>query len=59
MIHMSRPSHPRSALDFDEDGQGMMEYSLILLLIAIVVIVVLPSVGTKVVDLLSQASSAF
>jgi len=46
-------------LNSDEDGQGMMEYSLILLLIAIVVIVILPSVGTKIIDLLTQASSAF
>jgi len=56
---MSLLSQVRSSIDRHEAGQGMLEYSLILLLIAIVVVVILPSIGTKVSDLLTQASSAF
>lgn len=41
----------------DEDGQGMVEYALILVLIAIVVIVVLTTVGKKVENVFSNISS--
>ncbi len=41
----------------DEDGQGMVEYALILVLIAIVVIVVLTTVGRKVSNVFSNISS--
>jgi pilus assembly protein Flp/PilA len=41
----------------DEDGQGMVEYALILVLIAIVVIVILTVVGKKVENVFSNISS--
>ena len=41
----------------DEDGQGMVEYALILVLIAVVVIVVLTTVGKKVDNVFSNISS--
>jgi pilus assembly protein Flp/PilA len=45
-------------LDRDnEDGQGMVEYALILMLIAIVVIVILTSLGKQVSTLYSNVSS--
>ena len=47
---------PRSAED-DEEGQGMVEYALILVLIAVVVIVILASVGKKVNNVFSNISS--
>lgn len=40
-----------------EDGQGMVEYALILVLIAIVVIVVLSTVGKQVHNVFSNISS--
>lgn len=42
----------------DEDGQGMVEYGLILGLIAIVVVVALAALGPKVRDMFSNANSA-
>jgi pilus assembly protein Flp/PilA len=41
----------------DEDGQGMVEYALILVLIAVVVIVVLTTVGKQVHNVFSNISS--
>ena len=41
----------------EEDGQGMVEYALILVLIAVVVIVVLTTVGKRVSNLFSNVSS--
>jgi pilus assembly protein Flp/PilA len=41
----------------DEDGQGMVEYALILVLIAVVVIVVLTVLGKQVSNLYSNVSS--
>jgi pilus assembly protein Flp/PilA len=41
----------------DEDGQGMVEYALILVLIAVVVIVVLTTVGKQVKNVFSNISS--
>ena len=41
----------------DDDGQGMVEYALILVLIAVVVIVVLTTVGKKVTNVFSNISS--
>jgi pilus assembly protein Flp/PilA len=41
----------------DEEGQGMTEYALILVLIAIVVIVVLGVLGKKVQNVFSNISS--
>jgi pilus assembly protein Flp/PilA len=41
-----------------EKGQGMVEYALIIVLIAIVVIVVLTVLGTQISAVFSQISSA-
>jgi len=40
-----------------EEGQGLVEYALILVLIAIVVIVVLGLLGTQVSNIFSQIRS--
>jgi pilus assembly protein Flp/PilA len=45
------------ALSRDEDGQGMVEYALILVLIAIVVIVILQVVGKQVNNVFSNISN--
>lgn len=42
----------------DEDGQGMVEYGLILGLIAIVVVVALAALGPKVKGMFDSANSA-
>lgn len=42
----------------DEDGQGMVEYGLIIGLIAIVVIVALSLLGPKVADMFNTAGTA-
>lgn len=47
----------RGALAADEDGQGMVEYALILVLIALVVIVVLQVVGKQVNNVFSNVSN--
>jgi pilus assembly protein Flp/PilA len=44
--------HPAS----DEQGQGMVEYALILVLIAVVVIVILTVVGNQVSNVFSNVS---
>ena len=41
----------------DEDGQGMVEYALILVLIAVVVIVILQVVGAQVNNVFSNVSN--
>ncbi|HEY6537627.1 MAG TPA: Flp family type IVb pilin [Candidatus Dormibacteraeota bacterium] len=41
----------------DEEGQGMVEYALILVLIAIVVIVILTIVGHRVSDVFSNINT--
>lgn len=41
----------------DEEGQGMVEYALILVLIAVVVIVILTVVGRQVNNVFSNISS--
>ncbi|HUY10518.1 MAG: Flp family type IVb pilin [Candidatus Dormiibacterota bacterium] len=43
--------------DSDEEGQGMVEYALILVLIAIVVIVILTVVGHRVSDVFSNINT--
>ena len=40
-----------------EEGQGLVEYALILVLIAIIVIVILGILGTQVSSIFSQISS--
>jgi pilus assembly protein Flp/PilA len=44
-------------LERDEEGQGMVEYALILVLIAIVVIVILTTVGKRVNNVFSNISN--
>jgi pilus assembly protein Flp/PilA len=39
-----------------EDGQGMVEYALILVLIAVVVVIVLTTVGHQVQNVFSNVS---
>ncbi len=41
-----------------EEGQGLVEYALILVLIAVVVIVILTLLGGRVSGIFSQISSA-
>jgi pilus assembly protein Flp/PilA len=41
-----------------EKGQGMVEYALIIVLIAVVVIVALTVLGTRISQVFSQISSA-
>ena len=41
----------------DEEGQGMVEYALILVLIAVVVIVILTVVGKQVNNVFSNISN--
>lgn len=40
-----------------EEGQGMIEYALILVLIAVVVVLILSTVGTKVTNMFSNVSN--
>ncbi len=42
----------------EADGQGMVEYALILVLIAIVVIVILILIGNQISNVFSNISSA-
>ena len=42
----------------DENGQGMVEYGLILGLIAIAVVAALALLGPKITDLFTKANSA-
>ena len=48
----------RKMLDFlkDENGQGMVEYGLIIALIAIVVIAALTILGPKIADLFNKVN---
>jgi pilus assembly protein Flp/PilA len=41
-----------------EEGQGLVEYALILVLIAVVVIVILTLLGTQVSNIFSRISSS-
>ena len=45
------------SLERNEEGQGMVEYALILVLIAIVVIVILSTVGKRVNNVFSNISN--
>ena len=42
----------------EEEGQGMVEYALILALIAIAAIAVLPSIGTKIKEIFTDVNTA-
>ncbi len=52
-----REAADRALRHDDEEGQGMVEYALILVLIAVVVIVVLTTVGHQVRNVFSNISS--
>ncbi|TMC48149.1 MAG: Flp family type IVb pilin [Chloroflexi bacterium] len=52
--HVARLFRPRLN---DEEGQGMVEYALILVLIAVVVIVILQIVGSQVNNVFSNVSN--
>ena len=52
-----RESLHRAVNRDDEDGQGMVEYALILVLIAVVVIVVLTTVGKQAKNVFSNIST--
>ena len=42
----------------EEEGQGMVEYALILALVAIAAIAILPSLGNKVKSVFSQVDAS-
>jgi Flp pilus assembly pilin Flp len=46
------------ALGSDEDGQALVEYSLILLLVALVTIAALTSIGTSVSGIIQTVAAA-
>ena len=50
----NRLTEALASRDSEEEGQGMVEYALILVLIAIVVIVVLAIVGHRVSDVFNN-----
>ncbi len=48
----------RNGLAEEEDGQGMVEYGLIIALVAIAVILVLTTLGTSLTNTFSNIASA-
>jgi Flp pilus assembly pilin Flp len=54
---LDRRSHISAAI-LQEDGQALVEYSLILLLIALVTIGALTSIGTAVSGIISSVAAA-
>ena len=42
----------------EEEGQGMVEYALILALIAIAAITILPGIGQKILAIFTKADNA-
>ena len=56
MHRLTRPNQSGERRD-DEEGQGMVEYALILVFIAVVVIVILAVVGGQVNNVFSNVSS--
>ena len=50
-------AHVRGRIAGREDGQGMIEYALILVLIAVIVIVILSVVGAQVNNVFSNVSN--
>jgi pilus assembly protein Flp/PilA len=57
MLFLRAAEFARTRLTAREDGQGMVEYALILVLIAIVVIVILQVVGKQVNNVFSNISN--
>jgi Flp pilus assembly pilin Flp len=55
---MHRLTHLRISLS-DERAQSLAEYSLLVALIAIVVAVVLPTLGSQIASMFSQFAAAF
>jgi pilus assembly protein Flp/PilA len=49
---------PIFALASDEDGQALVEYSLIILLVALVTITALTSIGTSVSGIITTVANA-
>jgi pilus assembly protein Flp/PilA len=43
----------------EEEGQGLMEYALILILVAIVMVLVLGVFGTQIANLFSRVTNGF
>ena len=50
--------YPTTALQSDEDGQGLVEYAIILALVAIVVIAVMRILGPKIGNTFSTINSS-
>jgi pilus assembly protein Flp/PilA len=48
----------RNQLDRRQDGQGMVEYALILVLVSIVVIVILLTMGNQILNVFSNVVAA-
>jgi pilus assembly protein Flp/PilA len=57
LLFLRATEFARTRLTAREDGQGMVEYALILVLIAIVVIVILQIVGKQVNNVFSNISN--
>jgi pilus assembly protein Flp/PilA len=57
LLYLRASEYGRTRLAAREDGQGMVEYALILVLIAIVVIVILQVVGKQVNNVFSNISN--
>jgi pilus assembly protein Flp/PilA len=55
---MTRCNSVTAAGDREEQGQGLVEYGLILLLISIVSIGIITTIGSQVVDLFTTVSNA-
>ena len=47
-----------STLEREEEGQGLVEYALIIVLVSIAAIVTLTALGTKVSDVFAQITAA-
>ncbi len=56
-LYLRATEFARTRLTAREEGQGMVEYALILVLIAIVVIVILQVVGKQVNNVFSNISN--
>jgi pilus assembly protein Flp/PilA len=56
-LYLRATEFARTRLTAREEGQGMVEYALILVLIAIVVIVILQVVGKQVNNVFSNVSN--
>lgn len=55
---MNRINTALTALITNEDGQGMVEYALVLALVSVVAIATLQALGTNLTAILAKASDA-